>query len=86
MEVVPPLGGMPTIGGTYVDIFGQYLGLDPAVISATLSGSISSSLGPLPQRTFTASPCVVVTPLLHVKCVSPSGAGGNFSWFVNLYR
>jgi hypothetical protein len=70
-------GTMPTAGGATVDITGQYLGLQPGVVSLVFSGG---SLG-YAHHTHTITPgsCTVVVPNTRIQCPTVEGVGANYT-------
>ncbi len=78
--VATSFGSMPTVGGAAVDIAGRYLGLDAAMVSASLSGGFVGD----PQHDYVATDCRVVTRGELLRCQSPAGVGGNYTWRVTV--
>ncbi len=92
-DVYGPLGGIPTVGGVYVDVIGRFLGLDPSVLSASFSGGIVKDGVAFP-RTYTVTSCIVAVRalgrlvwgrvtggrMLGYVCSRGEGCGMQWAW------
>jgi hypothetical protein len=68
---------MPTAGGAILDMFGQYLGVQPGVVSITLSGG--SDGYPRHVHAIPAGLCSIVVANTWIQCPTVPGLGANYT-------